>query len=289
MTWARYDDEFPMNRKVGKLVAQGVAGVAAIGLHLLANTYARHNGTSGRIEDHVPQLLCGSQGRKLARLLTEAGMFDPHPSGGWTIHDYAEFHDPNDPEPNRSAAERKRVLSEKRADAGRLGGLAKAGKRSSNATDLPETGECEANVKSLYPQGSGKHLENGHGNPHAAETAGKHVAMPQQTSSPVPVPITSSIDGPPLPTDRLPGGQGKRIEDICNTYATIAVEHAKANGIKVRSDESYHLKAVMTARSHDDLTRYANEWPDAPPSAIAAWLHGDKHSMAYYDRRELAP
>jgi hypothetical protein len=257
VTWARYDDEFSLNRKVGQLVAQGVNGVAAIGLHLLANTYSRHNGTGGVIEPHVPRLLCGPGGTKLARMLAEVGMFDPRDEGGWTVHDYDEFHDPSDPNPNRSAAERKKELSEKRAAAGRLGGQAKAAKEGS------------------------KPSSNG---------TGKQMAMPQQTSSPVPVPTsTSSLDDLPLPTNDLPGGQGRRIEDICTCYATIAVETAKATGVKVRSDESYHRKAVMTARSHEDLSRYATEWPDAPPSAIAAWLHGDKHSMAYYDRRQVAP
>lgn len=137
MSWARYDDEFPMNKKVGRLVGKGQQGVAAIGLHLLANTYARHNGTAGLIESHVPNLLCGPRGRTLAKLLQEVGMFDPHPDG-WTIHDYAEFHDPNDPDPDKSAADRKKELSEKRAEAGRLGGLAKAKQSPSKASDLPQ-------------------------------------------------------------------------------------------------------------------------------------------------------
>lgn len=127
MSWARYDDELSMNKKVGRLRAKGVDGIAAIGLHLLANTYCRHNGTAGEVEAHVPELLAGKCGPKLARLLAEVGMFDVTESG-WSIHDFEEFHDPTDPDPNRSAADRKRELSEKRAAAGRAGGLAKAGK-----------------------------------------------------------------------------------------------------------------------------------------------------------------
>jgi hypothetical protein len=124
MSWARYDDEFPMNKKVGRLIAHGKDGVAAIGLHLLANTYARHNGTAGVIEAHVPNLLIGRSGNALAALLVEAGMFD-HRDDGWEIHDFDEFHDPNDPDPNKSASDRKKELSEKRRAAGRAGGLAK--------------------------------------------------------------------------------------------------------------------------------------------------------------------
>lgn len=139
MPRCRYDDELPMNRKVARLRAQGVNGLAALGLHLLANADCRHNGTGGHVEDFVPDQLCGPRlGRRLAQILEDVGMFDPHPDGGWEIHDYHEYDDPTDPSPDKSAAERKREISEKRSQAGRLGGLAKAGKRQGVATAKPE-------------------------------------------------------------------------------------------------------------------------------------------------------
>jgi hypothetical protein len=254
MAWARYDDEFSLNRKVGRLVAQGQAGVAALGLHLLANTYSRHNGTGGVIEAHVPRLLCGPGGSKLARMLADVGMFDPREEGGWTVHDYDEFHDPSDPDPNRSAADRKKELSEKRAAAGRLGGQAKAAKAGGK------------------PSGNG---------------TGKSVAELEQTSSPVPVPpCSSSLDDLPPPVDGLLGGEDERIEEICAAYSLMALNDAINAGTKIRDGDSYRRKATMTARSHDDLHRFATGWPEAPPSAVAAWLMGDKHSMGYYERAE---
>ena len=137
MSWARYDDELPLNKKVGKLRAHGVNGLAALGLHLLANTYCRHNGTGGLVEHHVPELLAGRHGLKLARILEEVGMFDSY-YDGWTIHDYEHYHDPSDPNPNRSAADRKRDLSEKRKAAGALGGKQRAENASSKREALLE-------------------------------------------------------------------------------------------------------------------------------------------------------
>lgn len=126
MAWARYDDELPMNRKVGALLAQGVTGAAALGLHLLANTWARHEGTGGHIPAHQPGLLMADAklGRRLATMLETVGMFDPSTDGGWDLHDFDDFSDPNDD--GRPAADKKREISTTRATAGRKGGLAKA-------------------------------------------------------------------------------------------------------------------------------------------------------------------
>lgn len=135
MSWARYDDELPMNRKVVALRAHGLHGTAALGLHLLANTWCRHNGTGGRVPAHVPEVLVGKDGAKLAGILCAVGMFDAD-DDGWMIHDYAEFHDPKDPNPDRSAADRKKDLSAKRSQAGKMG-AANRWQTDGNVTALP--------------------------------------------------------------------------------------------------------------------------------------------------------
>lgn len=246
MSWARYDDELSMNRKIGQLRARGMTGIAALGLHLLANTYCRHNGTMGIVDAHVPELLVGRPGKKLAGVLADVGMFDARCDGGWIIHDYAEFHDPSDPEPDKSAAQRKRELSEKRAEAGRLGGLAKAGNASS-----------------------------------------KRVALPQQTSSPVPVPVPSEqVSDNSTREDTHDSGGGPvdiRRNSVADHYARIAINNA--NGT-ITNPNAYRRTARNTALEHPDLDRYLTRWPTAPADAIAAWLHGDKHSMSYYPDNE---
>lgn len=126
MAWARYDDELPMNKKVAALLVNGTGGCAALGLHLLANTWSRHNGTAGFIPRYVPGLLVADPklGLRYAILLANVGMFDTVELDGWMIHDFDVYSDPNDD--GRPASERKREISAKRAESGRKGGLAKA-------------------------------------------------------------------------------------------------------------------------------------------------------------------
>lgn len=195
MPWSRYDDELSMNKKIGRLLAKGEPGAAAIGLHLLSNTWARHQGTGGHIESHVPGQLVGNPrlGRKLAALLEEVRMFDVHAAGGWQIHDFDEFGDPNDPNPNRSTAERRREISEKRAEAGRLGGLAKAGKRSSNASGLP-------------------------------------VANAEQTSSPGPDPEPVLATGTPDDDRHQPDATSSSLDDTVELYADIVASYPRNQG-----------------------------------------------------------
>jgi hypothetical protein len=247
MAWARYDDELPMNKKVGALLADRVWGVAALGLHVLANTWSRHNGTAGMIPRHTPgQLVHDAKiGKRLADMLTTVGMFDIA-DGGWMIHDFDVYSDPNDD--GRSAAEKKRDISAKRSAAGREGGLAKA-----------------------------------------KQTSGKSLALPEQTSGPVPVPVPDPVplvqvsDIPTSETTGPAGDNSDRRASALALYAAAELAKAKARG-EVRSDVKYTAAARETGSRHPDLDRWLTEWPTAPSSAVAGWLAGDKHSMAYYDR-----
>lgn len=123
MTWARYDDELAWNRKVAWLRAQGESGIAALGLHLLANTWSRHEGMQGFLPEYMAEQLAGRTGPKLAGLLVEIVMFEAEP-GGWLIHDYHEYSAKDDD--GSSAAEKAAQLSKVRAEAGARGGKAKA-------------------------------------------------------------------------------------------------------------------------------------------------------------------
>ncbi len=171
MTWARYDDELPMNHKIARLVASGQVGVAAIGLHVLANTWSRHQGTGGAIPGYQPGVLVADArlGRKLAEALADVGMFDAC-EDGWMIHDFDEFSDPDDD--GASAAEKRRRLSEVRAVAGRKGGQASSSKRGSKpqangeqcsspgpdpvgttgSTERPDDSTCPPRSSSVSPQ-----------------------------------------------------------------------------------------------------------------------------------------
>lgn len=233
MSWARYDDELSINQKVGKLRALGVNGIAALGLHLLANTYCRHNGTKGIVEAHVPEMLAGRQGVKLAGILVTVGMFHLGSDGGWVINSYAEYHDPNDLEPDKSAADRKRELSEKRAAAGRLGGQAKA----SNAPS-------------------------------------KTVALPQQTSSPVPDPVPC-LDTSSVSTSS--GGSNEddddEVIDWLKIKAALAIAAKEITQRKPRDNAYSYERAINLDRER--LAAIRTLWQDYPllDAAALAAMH----------------
>lgn len=249
MAWARYDDELPMNHKIGSLLAQGVTGAAAIGVHLLANTWSRHNGTAGMVPAAQPGLLVGDQklGLKLAHMLEHAGMFDVT-DGGWMIHDFHEFSDPNDD--GRSAAERKAEISAKRAESGRAGGLAKAGKPPSKTGSKPVAPLEQTSGKSLAP-------------------------------NPNPYPSVQVRENPTPENTPAGGGDNSRRSQTIRAYADLAVQLAKQQGKIRSSEEGYRKSALKTGDQHPDLNRWLTEFPEAAPSALAAWMHGDKHSMSY--------
>lgn len=219
-----------MNKKWAKLRANGVHGAAALGLHLLANTYCRHNGTAGLVEPHVVEMLVGKDGTKLAALLVEVGMFDVC-EDGWTIHDYAEFHDPKDPDPDRSAAQRQKELSAERAKNGQKGGLASASKRQANkefASVLLEANE---------------------------------VANGEQTSSPDPVPdpvprtSSSSINSESL-------GGAPDDDFVSNVIGEIARMRGKANAKTNPSNYARTTIANFRATEMDDLRGFLAARPE---------------------------
>lgn len=151
MSWALYDDALPHNRKVAWLRAHGTPGIAALGLHLLLNTWCRHEGMQGFVPAYIPEQQAGKQWRKLISLLADDGCgMLVAVDGGWMINDYDQY----GKDGGVSAREKQERLSKVRAEAGRAGGLAKAAKS-------------------------------------ASKRASKPVAEPQQTSSPTPIPRNS--------------------------------------------------------------------------------------------------
>lgn len=254
MAWARYDDMLPMNRKwVAGLRPMGMRGAAALGLHLLANAWSRHNGTGGYIDAAVIDSLVGRDGLKLAGLLVDVGMFDAD-GDGWRIHDFADFSDPNDPNPDRSAGERRKELIEKRREAGRLGGYAKAASKAGTANNLP-------------------------------------VANAWQTSSPVPVPVPDPVlpqvaTQLPPPTECPDGGGGavdNRRDATVAAYASLAVKRSPK---PVTNKASYMRSAATSCNADPELTRLLALFPTAPAEHVALWLHGDKGTQAHYLRSD---
>lgn len=225
MSWARYDDALPHNRKVSWLRAQGVNGIAALGLHVLLNTWSRHEGMQGFIPAYVPEQLAGKPWSKLIGLLADDGCaMLTAVENGWMINDYEEYGDRDDGTP---VEEKKARLSRVRAEAGRRGGLAKAAKAPSNTPsnagsktealpDGPDNGNA-SNSTSFPPESSRGEARSRRasdtrtpgntGNP-ASKTEALPASNGWQSSSPVPVPVpTNSPNSPGLrnaPTGFIP-------------------------------------------------------------------------------------
>lgn len=242
MPWTRYDDALPFNRKVALLRSHGERGIAALGLHLLANTWSRHEGTVGFVPSYVPQQLTGKFGDKLAQLLVEVGMFDVV-GNGWMLHDYERYGPKDD---GLSASEKKERLSRVRAEAGRRGGLARAQAKAKQRQEVA-----------------------------ASNASSKPLAELEQTSSPVPVPVTTEPSlrsgSAAAPSNQLsPTQRSKRITDAY-AAAEPMCKWPAVNGIV--------LRAIKANRWTDDevgaaVIRLANEGRGVTVETLRVELDG---------------
>lgn len=135
MAWARIDDGFDDHPKVLWLLEHD-DGAAAIGLWALCLTWAHRNTRKkgkmpGRLPMSLPRRYLGVLGRDAAKLLVEAGLWEPA-DDGWQIHDFDQY---------LPTAE----TSEARSAAGKRGAAARWGSRTKDA-------ERDGNL----PSGDGK-------------------------------------------------------------------------------------------------------------------------------------
>lgn len=93
-------------------------------------------------------------------------------------------------------------------------------------------------------------------------------------------PVLKQVRENSTSVDTRNGGKdaSNRAANIADNYARIAL--AGAHGIN--NPDAYAAAARKSALANRDLERFLERFPEAPDDAIAAWLHGDKHSMAYY-------
>ncbi len=88
----------------------------------------------------------------------------------------------------------------------------------------------------------------------------------------------------PQPADAAAESDRKRR--VVEEYVRIGMNMAAASGTPVRHPSGYAMKLGGSARAHPDFDRWLEMFPTAPPDAVAAWLHGDKGSMRYYERAD---
>lgn len=243
MSWVRIDDHFYDHPKWATAPGDSIA------LWLAAMAWCNRNESW---EGFIPaKKLAGlvniSSVKRTIKDLVDRRAFVPQ-NDGFVIHEYPEY----------QQNEKVRLIREKRSQAGRKGASARWGTTGpvmasaiANATDLPLATEWQT----------------------PWQTDGNENAPPPTTHGVLVTDNSTLVDTPSQ------GGKSDlRINSVIDHYARIALEQAKSVG----SPEAYANKAKATARAHPDLARWLARWPTAPADAIAAWLHGDKHSMGYY-------
>jgi hypothetical protein len=136
VTWFRVDDGFAFHHK-----AVGV-GNAALGLWVRSGSWCSQQGNGGIVPGHMVKALGGTRQHALA--LVAFGLWDDLGDGSFVFHDW-EHYQPTAAEVRADRLSR----SEKKAEAGRLGGIASGVSRRANAkqTRSTEEAEREANGK----------------------------------------------------------------------------------------------------------------------------------------------
>lgn len=115
MTWFKVDDSFYDHPKVFD------APDCAVALWTRAGCWSARNLTEGFVPTGIPARLCGDPDTAVADLLRR-GLWT-RASGGYRFHDWTNY---------QPTAEQVEALRAKRAEAGRLGGLAKGRKQTAS-------------------------------------------------------------------------------------------------------------------------------------------------------------
>lgn len=186
MGWGRMDDGFDDHPKVVALLDgdDPLAAGAAVGLWTLCWTWAHRNTrkprkTPGLLPAGLPRRFLGAVGKDVAQLLVKHGLWEPHDSGGWLIHDFADF---LPTEETRAA----------RAEAGRRG----AAKRWANRKPfdaVADESQGDGNLPSVCHDAASNAEANDGSRAPARRAISKEIAP-----SPIPKPGSS------LAADRLP-------------------------------------------------------------------------------------
>lgn len=173
MAWAKIDDGWWAHPKVLGLT------LSARGLWATALSWS-----CAQRKDRIPRqlvlMVAGNDGDDLANELTKAGLWEDD-GDGWIVHDWADYQD--------------RSLSEKRAEAGRKGGLRSGqSRRSKNDDDTPsDLHEHQADSKQTKQD-----VE-------ADDEAGA-LPVPSRPKTPPRAHTRGPVENPPDETASTPGG-----------------------------------------------------------------------------------
>lgn len=230
------------------------AGNSAIGLFVRAGAWSSNHLTDGYIPTPVAAMLGTEQD---AHDLVDVDLWIAV-EGGYRIPDFLDYN---------PSAESVKAEQARRSEAGKVAGAAsgKARRTIRERFTNEVVDESFADRSLIVPTSP---------EPRPDPTRSKTPPTPQQ--------------GHPVDNQRQEEGEG-RIERIVTAYVAHQVEQAKQRQ-PIRNETAYRKKLTETARQHPQLQQLAAMFPTAPPETIAAAMHGEKHSLAYYPRiDELAP
>ncbi len=182
MTWFKVDDSFYDHPKVFD------APDCAVALWVRAGTWSARNLTEGFVPAGMPARLCDDPDTAV-RELVRRGLWS-RAQGGYRFHDWTKY------QPSRAEVE---GLRAKRAAAGRLGGLAKAGKQKSGKSQASASGGAKQNGAPSRPDPP----------PTGGRGVGGGGALPHE-----------------LPHDYVDDGQG--CCEVCGTLPTNRTRHLRA-------------------------------------------------------------
>jgi hypothetical protein len=146
MPWSKLDDNIFEHPKMLR------AGEDAANLYVRGLVYCNRYLTDGRIEAEVlPAITRKREAPRLAADLVRVGLWEAHPDGGWTVHDFHE-HNPTAAE----VAEKRAAIAAKRSEAGKRGGMrsgetrSNEAKRKQGASSVSK--QTEANAEQPQPE-----------------------------------------------------------------------------------------------------------------------------------------
>lgn len=139
-TWTPLAVDFFTHPKVCNLSAAGKL------LYLASLCYAQRHLTDGDVPKGALPMLAAEAGasRSQAMSLVVAGLWDPKPDGGWTIHDWAEWNQPAEVIEERREQDRARKKAWRDAKATRNG----RGRDTSRPTSRDTDGDADATRQS---------------------------------------------------------------------------------------------------------------------------------------------
>lgn len=164
---------------------------------------------------------------------------------GWQIPDWLDF--------NPSADEVRATRVKRSAAASKAG--------SKSATQRQRRTNADSNDSPTQTQRSSQRATNADSTPHP---------------HPHPYKNTTTADA----VDNLPA----MAQTIATHFAAIGLRQAQARGTSIGNLNGYLAALEQAALTNPRMKELCDRFPTAPPDVIAAAMHGDTHSLAYYDR-----